>query len=130
MSWICPHCGTENYKMPLNSRHTPECTGCGEDYITPDELESQIKPQIEAAEANLKTARLIMQEARDHCSSLRDELSGWEQKLKDASNEVENEKAELIKLKTFKIYREVNREARARLDVHQKTLPFEVPACV
>jgi septal ring factor EnvC (AmiA/AmiB activator) len=131
MSWICPYCGTENYRMPLNSRHTPECTGCGENFITPEELESQIKPQIEAFEDELKSARHLMQEASDHISSLRDEMSSWEQKRQAALNDLDEAQMELTKLKTFKVFREVNREARARLDPHQKTLPFEeVPACV
>ena len=130
MSWICPHCGTENYRMPLNSRHTPECTGCGENFITPEELESQIKPQIEAFEDDIKSARHLMQEASDHISSLRYEMSSWEQKRQAALNDMAEAQMELTKLKTVKVFREVNREARARLDPHQKTLPFEeVPAC-
>ena len=129
MTWVCPYCGYENQRDPLNSRDTPKCTGCGEDYITPDELEKQIQPQIKATEEDLKEARHQMQEASDHCSALQDELSNWEQKRKVALNDIENEKMELTRLKTFKIFREVNREARARLDIHQKTLPFEVPVC-
>ena len=114
--------------MPVNSRHTPECPGCGEEYITPDDLEKQIKPQIEDAETFLKSARDEMQDACDHISSLKDELSSWEQKRRHALTDVENEQMELTRLRTLKIFREVDREAKARLDKHQRQLPFEVPA--
>jgi len=106
MSWICPHCGKENFRMPLNSRHIPACMGCGESYITPDELETQCKHELEFAEAELKDARSRMQNASDHISSLKDELASWEINHKDASKEAESAKQDIEQIKSAKVYRE------------------------
>jgi hypothetical protein len=133
MSWICPFCGYENHIDPLNSRHHPECKGCGEDHISPDTLEAQIRPQIKFNEDSLKEAKAELGEARDHISSLKDELSSWNLKYESAKTDVAGCEKELKKLRDFKIYREgdmVDKAAKARLDIHQKTLPLPegVPA--
>lgn len=128
MSWICPWCGTENYRDPVNSRHSVECRSCKEEKISPDELEAQIKPQVDAFSEDLKNARGLMNEARDHIASLNDEISAWQIKYDAAATDVADAKKEIEKLKNLTIYREINREAKTRLDIHQKTLPFEVPA--
>jgi len=128
MSWICPHCGFENEIDPLNSRHHPTCKGRGETHQTADELEAQITPQIEAYEGDLRNSRALMNKARDHIASLENEISSWNLKYNDAAKDVATAKKELEKLRKFKIYRETSsfdKAAKARLDVRQKTLPFE-----
>jgi len=128
MSWVCPWCGFENYQMPLNSRHEIFCKGCGKNHTTPEEVESMIKPQIEAEEAALKEARAQMNEARDHIASLNDEMATWQNKYEVAAENVAEAKKEIKALKNVRIHREADRVAKTRLDIHQKTLPFEVPA--
>ena len=76
----------------------------------------------------LATARHELQEADWHIISLKDEISSWEIKWRDAHKEVSDSETEITKLENTKIFREgdVDREAKARLDRHQATLPFEV----
>lgn len=119
MSWICPHCGTENYQMPLNSRHDLPCKGCGARYISPDDLEAQIKPQLIDAEKFFKMAMDELQDINDHISSLTDELSSWNLKRNDALAELENTKAELDRLRGFVVHREADRTAKIQADKHQ-----------
>lgn len=119
MSWICPFCGTENYLMPLNSRHDVLCKGCGERYISPDDLEAQIRPQIIEEEKFFKIAMDELQDINDHISSLTDELSSWNLKRKDALAELENTKAELDRLRGFVVHREADRTAKIQADKYQ-----------
>lgn len=125
MSWICPWCGTENYREPLNGRDSMMCRACKEDYISPDDLEAQVKAQISDIEEIYKSALNRRQEASDRIASLEDELSSARIKFSDAQSDMNEYGAELKKLQNFKIFREApDKTVKARLDVHQKTLPL------
>ena len=130
VTWICPYCGATNYREPCNSRDEPKCANCERDYIDPDLLQGRIERDIASGKEFLSTAKHELQEVDWHIISLKDEISSWEIKRRDAQKDVTDTEKEITKLENTKIFREgdVDREAKARLDRHQVTLPFEVSA--
>jgi len=126
VTWICPYCGAENFRMPVNSRVTPECIGCGKDYNTPEGVEIEIAREKSLWESEYKSALHERQNARDHISSLEDELSSWNIKLKDSEKDVSEIGTQLGILENQKIFREVDRVEKAKADPYQKQLCFGV----
>ena len=122
MTWICPTCGTENRKDPLNSRDKPLCSGCNDIMRTPEEAQEQIQAQIEDYEELLKNQNGLLTRAREMIESLKSELVDAQEKYNNALKEVEESQIELDKLRNFKIYFRVDKEAKARQDTKQKTI--------
>ena len=132
MSWICPHCGYENEMDPVNGRHTPLCKGCGEEYETATEVRKHIVESLK--EYRLEEAALQAQatDLRGEISSLEDEISSRKIHLADMKKEYDQIAEEIKALEAKTIYGDDDpaaaierRTARARLDIQQKTLPFE-----
>ena len=136
MSWICPHCGYENEMDPVNGRHTPLCKGCGEEYETAAEVRKRTAESLKEYRAEKDELEAEASDIRDEIASLTDEISSRKIRLADMKKEYDQISEEIKTLEAKTIYGDDDpaaaierRTARARLDVHQKTLPFEeVPA--
>ena len=122
MTWICPYCGYENLRDPLNSRDKPRCCGCTKSMITPEVLQEQIQAQIWDYEEILKNQNELFTRAREMVESTKSELGERQRRYDNAVKEVKESQAELDKLRNFKIYFKVGKEAKARQDKKQKTL--------
>lgn len=132
MSWICPHCGYENAVDPVNGRHTPLCKGCGEEYETPAEVRKRTVESLKEYQAQARDLQARAIDLRAEISSLEDEISSRRIQLADLGKEHTEIEEEIKMLETKTIYGDDDpaasierRTARARLDVHQKTLAFE-----
>jgi chromosome segregation ATPase len=121
---------------PLNGRHTPLCTGCGEEFETPADVKKRISEEIKNYKSEMKSLRAEGNDIRGEIASLEDEISSRKIKLTDLGKGYSDIEKELKILEGKVIYgcveesdRIEQRTAKAQLDVHQETLPFEgVPA--
>lgn len=129
MSWICPYCGTENQREPLNSRHVVGCRGCQREMTAPEEVEAERAEQLKELDTALCRARWGLSPIVEQLSSYRQEVIDLEQELKEKKDEIREIQSSIDVLKNAPIYRGVDRAAKARLDHHQVKLPFEVSAC-
>jgi uncharacterized coiled-coil DUF342 family protein len=132
MSWICPHCGYDNAIDPVNSRHTPLCKGCGEEYETAADVKKHITQEIKNHRTQIRDLVVEAADLRGEISSFQDEISSRKIKLADISKQSGDCKKELDMLEKKVIFgcdeetdRIEQRTARARLNRTQKTLPFE-----
>ncbi len=130
MTWICPYCGTENHRDPLNSRHWVKCKECGNGKAAPEDLEAERAEELKQLETELRRANWAISPIVDRLSSYRQEVIDLEMELKEQKEEAARVQASIDVLRAKPIFREVDRASKVRLDRMQQMLPFEeVPAC-
>ena len=56
MTWVCPYCGQQNYREPVNGRDTVRCTRCEKNKSTPEEA---IKDREQAIENLIAAAKVL-----------------------------------------------------------------------
>lgn len=131
MSWICPYCGYTNKIDPLNSRHKPDCGGCDERYEVPEVLLKRKTEEMQQLKVNLHAAQLANDACRARIEHLKTELADEQSDLEKARCEYSGIFKALTKWENTKVYGltdEIDKAAKAALDIHQAKLPFEVPA--
>lgn len=127
MTWICPTCGYENRKDPLNGRHRHNilCHGCNDVMRSPEEVEAERAERIKNLETDLRRAKWGMLPIIERLSSYRQEVIDAERELAEQKQGVAGIQASIDILKSKPIFREVDRDAKVALDIHQVKLPFE-----
>lgn len=122
MTWVCPLCGFENLKEPLNSRHKPKCGGCNKDMKLASEVQDEINQQrgdcLEMI--SLETNRL--NRAKEEIEALKSDLSHAQIAFDNSKKIILDCKKELTRLNTIHIYRDIDRETKVNLDVIQKKI--------
>jgi chromosome segregation ATPase len=138
MSWICPYCGTENYRDERVGRQEPRCRQCKVERITPEELEKLKEKTMGKLEGDRKQLRDQVDEIRasiEFHQSIIDEHTGPLAELKNDLEELRDEVKPIIEaLKKWEnqpvFFEEKDRALKAEQDKYQMTLPFEeVPIC-
>jgi len=117
--WICPYCGYENLRDPLNARDKPACTGCNSAMSTPEDVQDQIQVQIDDYEVILKNQNICLTRCREMVESQKSELADVQRAYDGAAKEIKESQTELDKLRNFHIYFRVDKVEKARKDIKQ-----------
>ena len=122
MTWTCPLCGYENMKEPLNSRHKPKCGGCNEDMKTVEEVQDQINEQRAEYLEIIQSEKNRLNRAREEIEALKSDLSHAQSAFDDSAKLISDSKKELERLDNLRIFREIDREIKVKLDIKQKKI--------